>query len=65
MAETALAPSKNSLHETTEFLELFLRNHILNGNHLLHNWTLHCISVECSKNLKNRTLVLQNRTLKG
>lgn len=32
---------KNSIHETTEFLELFLRNFLLNENHPLHNRTLH------------------------
>ena len=32
---------KNGIHETTEFLELFLRNLILNENHLLHNRALH------------------------
>lgn len=37
---------KNGIHETTEFLELFLRNLLLNENHPLHNRTLH-ISVTC------------------
>ena len=32
---------KNGVHETTEYLELFLRNLILDENHLLHNRTLH------------------------
>ena len=32
---------KNGIHETTEFLELFLRNLLLNENHSLHNRTLH------------------------
>ncbi len=32
---------KNSIHETTEYLELFLRNLLLNENHSLHNRTLH------------------------
>ena len=32
---------KNGIHETTEFLEVFLRNLLLNENHLLHNRTLH------------------------
>jgi ribosomal protein S25 len=32
---------KNGIHETTEFLELFLRNLLLNENHPLHNRTLH------------------------
>jgi fido (protein-threonine AMPylation protein) len=32
---------KNGIHQTTEFLELFLRNLILNENHPLHNRTLH------------------------
>lgn len=32
---------KNDIHETTEFLELFLRNLLLNENHPLHNRTLH------------------------
>lgn len=31
---------KNGIHETTEFLELFLRNLLLNENHSLHNRTL-------------------------
>lgn len=32
---------KNGIHETTEFLELFLRNFLLNEAHPLHNRTLH------------------------
>ena len=35
---------KNGIHETTEFLELFLRNLLLNENHPLHNRTLHISS---------------------
>lgn len=32
---------KNGVYETTEFLELFLRNLLLNEDHPLHNRTLH------------------------
>jgi fido (protein-threonine AMPylation protein) len=32
---------KNGIHETTEFLEVFLRNLMLNEKHPLHNRTLH------------------------
>ena len=32
---------KNGIHETTEFLELFLRNLLLGENHPLHNRALH------------------------
>ncbi|MCM1468707.1 MAG: Fic family protein [Alistipes sp.] len=32
---------KNGIHETTEFLEAFLRNLLLNEKHPLHNRTLH------------------------
>lgn len=32
---------KNGIHETTEYLDLFLRNLLLNENHPLHNRTLH------------------------
>ena len=32
---------KNGIHETTEFLELFLRNLLLNEEHPLHNRTMH------------------------
>lgn len=32
---------KNGIHKTTEFLEVFLRNLLLNENHPLHNRTLH------------------------
>ena len=32
---------KNGIHETTEFLELFLRNLLLNESNPLHNRTLH------------------------
>lgn len=32
---------KNGIHETTEYLELFLRNLLLNENHPLRNRTLH------------------------
>lgn len=34
---------KNGIYETTEFLELFLRNLLLNEHHPLHNRTLHII----------------------
>lgn len=32
---------KNGIHDTTEFLDLFLQNLLLNENHPLHNRTLH------------------------
>ncbi|NHM16686.1 cell filamentation protein Fic [Eggerthellaceae bacterium zg-887] len=32
---------KNGIHETTEYLETFLRNLLLNENHPLHNRTMH------------------------
>ncbi|MDO5147583.1 MAG: Fic family protein [Eubacteriales bacterium] len=32
---------KNGIHETTEYLEIFLRNRLLNENHPLRNRTLH------------------------
>lgn len=32
---------KNGIHETTEFLEMFLRNLLLNESYLLHNRTMH------------------------
>ncbi len=32
---------KNGIHETTEYLEIFLRNLLLNENYPLHNRTLH------------------------
>lgn len=32
---------KNGIYETTEYLEIFLRNLLLNENHPLHNRTLH------------------------
>lgn len=32
---------KNGIHETTEYLEVFLRNLLLNENYPLHNRTLH------------------------
>ena len=35
---------KNGIYETTEFLEIFLRNLLLNENHPLHNRTLHISS---------------------
>lgn len=34
---------KNGIHETTEYLETFLRNLLLNEKHPLHNRTLHII----------------------
>lgn len=34
---------KNGIHETTEYLELFLRNLLLNESNPLHNRTLHII----------------------
>ena len=35
---------KDGIHETTEFLELFLRNLLLDENHPLHNRTMHISS---------------------
>lgn len=32
---------KNGIHETTEYLEIFLRNLLLNENHPLHNRAMH------------------------
>ena len=53
---------KNVIHETTEYLELFLRNLLLNEKHPLHNRTLHI--GELLKRLKTRILERQTRTLK-
>lgn len=36
---------KNGIHETTEFLELFLRNLLLNEDHPLHNRALHICGI--------------------
>ncbi len=36
---------KNGIHETTEYLEVFLRNLLLNENHPLHNRTLHISNI--------------------
>lgn len=36
---------KNGIHETTEYLEVFLRNLLLNEKHPLHNRTLHISGV--------------------
>ena len=36
---------KNGIHETTEYLEIFLRNLMLNEDHPLHNRTLHISGV--------------------
>lgn len=44
---------KNGIHETTEYLEAFLRNLLLNENHPLHNRALH-ISGSCKEPEKNR-----------
>lgn len=54
---------KNGIHETTEYLEVFLRNHILSETKIIRCTTGHCTSAERSKRQKNRTLKSQNRTL--
>ncbi len=36
---------KNGIYETTEYLEVFLRNLLLNENHPLHNRTLHISNI--------------------
>ena len=54
---------KNGIHETTEYLELFLKNLLLNEEHPLHNRTLHISGT--FKETENRTLGQQNRTLKN
>ena len=41
---------KNGIYETTEYLEIFLRNLLLNENHPLHNRTIHI-----SRAFKERT----------
>ena len=61
---------KNGIHETTEFLELFLRNLLLNENHPLHNRTLHIsgafkeaekVNIEDSKaNIEKEKVNIQN-----
>ena len=48
---------KKDVHETTEFLELFLRNLLLGENNELKNRNLHIKSVpKCKKNEENCTL---------
>ena len=53
---------KNGIYETTEFLEIFLRNLLLNENHPLHNRTLHISGI--FKMAENRTLKTKKWTLK-
>ena len=54
---------KNGIHETTEYLEVFLRNLILSETKIIRCTTGHCTSAERSMRQKNRTLKSQNRTL--
>lgn len=59
---------KNGVHETTEYLELFLRNLLLNENHPLHNRTLHIRGIfkETEKpdiGTKKPDIETENRTL--
>ncbi|MCD8151242.1 MAG: Fic family protein [Clostridiales bacterium] len=47
---------KNGIHETTEYLKIFLRNLLLNENHPLHNRTMHidgCMKVPEKVNIEN------------
>ena len=60
---------KNGVHETTEFLELFLRNLLLNENNPLHNRTLQISDTfketkKANIDSKKRTLEKKKRTLK-
>ena len=54
---------KNGIHETTEYLVVFLRNLILSETKIIRCTTGHCTSAERSMRQKNRTLKSQNRTL--
>lgn len=51
---------RNGVHETTEYLELFLRNLLLDEK--MNFIIVLCILVEC---LKKRTLKVQKRTLRA
>ena len=61
---------KNGIHETTEFLELFLKNLLLNETHPLHNRTLHIsekfkaskkVNIEDEKaNIESEKMNIQN-----
>lgn len=54
---------KNGIHGTTEFLELFLRNPILNENHPLHNRTLRISSTFKAPekaNIESKKVNIQN-----
>ena len=47
---------KKDIHETTEYLELFLRNLLLGEENVLRNRDLHINAPKCNENLQNCTL---------
>ena len=47
---------KKDIHETTEYLELFLRNLLLGEENTLRNRDLHINAPKCNENMKNCTL---------
>ena len=61
---------KNGVHETTEYLELFLRNLLLDENNELHNRSMHISGMfeetdfECEKaDIKNAETDIRNKLL--
>ena len=54
---------KNGIHETTEYLELFLRNLLLDEKHELHNREMH-ISGKLVQSANSNISKCQNGTLK-
>lgn len=54
---------KNGIHETTEYLELFLRNLLLDEKNELHNRSMH-ISGQLVQSASNDVSKCQNGTLK-
>ena len=61
---------KNGIHETTEYLELFLRNLLLNEKNELHNRSMHIsgmfkeVDIEGAKvDIENAKVDIRNRLL--
>ena len=54
---------KNGIHETTEYLELFLRNLLLNEKNELHNRSMHISGMFKEVDIENAKVDIRNRLL--
>ena len=54
---------KNGVHETTEYLELFLRNLLLDEKNELHNRSMHINGMFEEADIENEEVDIRNKLL--